>query len=410
VTSRAAVGRDAPLPDRILEDAARRVMLGAARRIRVGCLVVVLPDGSRLVHGDPASPHRGEIRVHDTSAAVRMLLGGEIGAGEAYMDGLWSSPDLPALLRVAALNREALALPQGWWRVPVRLRKTLAHRARRNTIAGSRRNIESHYDLGNDFYRLFLDETLTYSSAVFAAPGQSLADAQRTKYRVMAERAGLRGGEDVLEIGSGWGGFAIHAAGELGCQVTSITVSPAQHQLATERVREAGLADRVSIELRDYREIEGTYDAIVSIEMLEAVGAEYFTTFFEACDRMLRPGGRMSLQVIAFPDVSYEPQRRGANWIQTYIFPGGLLPSLAVIERSLHGTRLLVRHVDASYVLTLQAWRTAFLARLDDVRAMGFDERFIRMWDFYLSISEAGFATGLTQDLQIVLEKGRGLA
>jgi cyclopropane-fatty-acyl-phospholipid synthase len=413
VTSRAAVGRDAPLPDRIIEDAARRVMLGAARRIRVGCLVVVLPDGSRLVHGDPASPHRGEIRVHDTSAAVRMLLGGEIGAGEAYMDGLWSSPDLPALLRVAALNREALALPQGWWRVPVRLRKTLAHRARRNTIAGSRRNIESHYDLGNDFYRLFLDETLTYSSAVFAAPGQSLADAQRTKYRVMAERAGLRGGEDVLEIGSGWGGFAIHAAGELGCQVTSITVSPAQHQLATERVREAGLADRVSIELRDYREIEGTYDAIVSIEMLEAVGAEYFTTFFEACDRMLRPGGRMSLQVIAFPDVSYEPQRRGANWIQTYIFPGGLLPSLAVIERSLHGTQLLVRQVDdiaASYVLTLQAWRTAFLARLDDVRAMGFDERFIRMWDFYLSISEAGFATGLTQDLQIVLEKGRGLA
>jgi cyclopropane-fatty-acyl-phospholipid synthase len=413
MTSRAAAGGESLVPRRILDDAARRAMLGAARRIRVGCLVVVLPDGSRRVYGDPASPEVGEIRVHDTAAAVRMLLGGEIGAGEAYMDGLWSSPDLPALLRVAALNREALALPRGWWRLPLRLQKTLAHRARRNTIAGTRRNIGSHYDLGNEFYRLFLDETLTYSSAVFATPGQSLADAQHNKYRVMAERAGLRGGEHVLEIGSGWGGFALYAAGELGCRVTSITVSPAQHALATERVREAGLADRVSVELCDYREIEGTYDAIVSIEMLEAVGAEYFTTFFEACDRMLRPGGRMSLQVITFPDVSYEPQRRGANWIQTYIFPGGLLPSLAVIEGSLHGTRLLVRQVDdiaASYVLTLQAWRAAFLAHLDEVRAMGFDERFIRMWDFYLAISEAGFATGLTQDLQIVLEKGRGLS
>jgi cyclopropane-fatty-acyl-phospholipid synthase len=413
MTSRAAVGRTPHVPDRILEETARRVMLGAARRIRVGRLAVVLPDGSRRVYGDPASPHVGEIRVHDGAAAVRMLLGGEIGAGEAYMAGLWSSPDLPALLRVAALNREALALPRGWWRLPLRLQKTLAHRARRNTIAGSRRNIEAHYDLGNDFYRLFLDETLTYSSALFTAPDQSLADAQRTKYRVIAERAGLRGGEHVLEIGSGWGGFALHAAGELGCRVTSITVSPAQQQLATERVRAAGLADRVSIELRDYREIEGIYDAIVSIEMLEAVGAEYFPTFFEACDRALGPGGRMSLQVITFPDVSYEPQRRGANWIQSYIFPGGMLPSLAAIERSLHGTHLLVRRVDdiaESYVLTLQAWRAAFLAHLGEVRAMGFDERFARMWDFYLSISEAGFATGLTQDLQIVLEKGRGLA
>jgi cyclopropane-fatty-acyl-phospholipid synthase len=413
VTGRTATGRASRAPDRILEETARRVMLGAARRIRVGRLAIVLPDGSRRVYGDPASPHVGEIRVHDGAAAVRMLLGGEIGAGEAYMDGLWSSPDLPALLRVAALNREALALPRGWWRLPLRLQKSLAHRARRNTVAGSRRNIEAHYDLGNDFYRLFLDESLTYSSAVFTAPDQSLADAQRTKYEIIAERAGLRGGEHVLEIGSGWGGFAIHAAGELGCRVTSITVSPAQQQLATERVRAAGLSDRVSVELRDYRDIEGTYDAIVSIEMLEAVGAEYFATFFEACDRALRPGGRMSLQVIAFPDVSYEPQRRGANWIQTYIFPGGLLPSLAVIERSLHGTHLLVRRVDdiaESYVLTLRAWRTAFLAQLGEARAMGFDERFIRMWNYYLAISEAGFATGLTQDLQIVLEKGRGLA
>jgi cyclopropane-fatty-acyl-phospholipid synthase len=328
------------------------------------------------------------------------------------MDGLWSSPDLPALLKLAARNREALAMPDGWWRVPLRLRRTLVHRARRNTKAGSRRNIEAHYDLGNDFYRLFLDETMTYSSAVFDAPDASLADAQRRKYAQMAERAGLHGGEHVLEIGTGWGGFALYAAGELGCRVTTVTISPSQHRLARERIEAAGLADRVTVELRDYRDIAGTYDAIVSIEMLEAVGAEYYATFFEACDRALRPGGRLSVQVITFPDVSYGAQLRGANWIQTYIFPGGVLPSLAAIESSLHGTSLLVRGVDdiaASYVRTLQAWRSAFLANLGEVRAMGFDERFIRMWDYYLSISEAGFATGITQDLQIVLEKGRGL-
>ena len=412
MSGRIPADRSPGQPARIIDEAARRVMLGAARRIRVGRLAVVLPDGSRRVYGDRTSPHAAEIHVHDPSTALRMLLGGDIGAGEAYMDGLWSSPDLPALLRLAALNREALALPSGWWRLPLRVKKTLAHRARRNTVSGSRRNIEAHYDLGNDFYKLFLDDTMAYSSALFASPDQSLSDAQRNKFRVMAERAGLRGGENVLEIGSGWGGFALYAAGELGCRVTTITVSPAQHRLATERIAAAGLADRVSVELRDYRDIEGVYDAIVSIEMLEAVGAEYYTTFFEACDRALVPGGRLSLQVITFPDVAYEPQRRSANWIQTYIFPGGLLPSLAVIERSLYGTHLLVRDVEdiaSSYVLTLQAWRAAFLGQLDAVRAMGFDERFIRMWDFYLAISEAGFATGVTQDLQIVLQKSRGL-
>jgi cyclopropane-fatty-acyl-phospholipid synthase len=412
VSGRIPAGRTRRLPRRIIDETARRLMLGAARRIRVGRLAVVLPDGSRRVYGDRTSPDAAEIHVHDAAAGARMLLGGDIGAGEAYMDGLWSSPDLPALLRVAALNREALALPKGWWRLPLRLEKTLSHRARRNTVAGSRRNIEAHYDLGNDFYRLFLDETMAYSSAVFASADQPLADAQRNKFRIIAERAGLRGGEHVLEIGSGWGGFALYAAGELGCRVTTITVSPAQHQLATERIAAAGLADRVSVELRDYRDIRGTYDAIVSIEMLEAVGADYYATFFEVCDRALEPGGRMSLQVITFPDVAYEPQRRGANWIQTYIFPGGLLPSLAVIERSLHRTHLLVRDVEdiaPSYVLTLRAWRAAFLGQRDAVRAMGFDERFIRMWDYYLSISEAGFATGVTQDLQVVLEKGRVL-
>jgi cyclopropane-fatty-acyl-phospholipid synthase len=399
--------------DSLLERAAWRVGLAAAERIRVGRLTVVLPDGSRRTYGDPASAMTAEIRIHDREALVRMLVHGETGGGEGYMDGLWSSPDLAGLLRLAALNRERLDLSGGWFRVPAQLGRTLAHRRRRNTKANARRNIAAHYDLGNDFYRLFLDETMTYSSAVFAAPDQALADAQRNKYRIIAEGAGLERGQHVLEIGSGWGGFALYAAGELGCRVTSITISKEQHQLATDRVRAAGLEDLVDVRLQDYRDVRGTYDAIVSIEMLEAVGAAYFATFFKACDAALAPGGRMSLQTITFPDAMYERQLRGANWIQTYIFPGGLCPSLAVIERATRDTRLLVAGVSdiaPDYVRTLRAWRTRFIDQVDAVRAMGFDDRFIRMWEYYLALSEAGFATGISQDLQIVFEKRRGLA
>jgi len=406
-------GRIPAIADTILAGVARRVGPAVGARVRVGCLTVVLPDGSRWVLGDPSSADQGEIHVHDNAALARMLLGGETGGGEAYVDGLWSSPDLAALLRVAALNRDALALSAGWWRAPLQLRRTIAHRLRRNTRQQSRRNIAAHYDLGNDFYELFLDETMTYSSAVFASPDQSLADAQRNKNRLIAQGAGLAAGQHVLEIGSGWGGFALYAAGELGCRVTSITISREQHRLARERVRAAGLQDLVDVQLLDYREITGTYDAIVSIEMLEAVGAEYYETFFETCDAALAPGGRMSLQSITFPDGTYEAQRRGANWIQTYIFPGGLCPSLAVIERATRDTRLLVRSVTdiaPDYVRTLRAWRTRFMEQLEAVRGMGYDDRFVRMWEYYLALSEAGFATGVSQDLQIVLEKRRGLA
>ncbi len=394
----------------VLGTLAQRVTLGFGGQVRVGRLDVVLPDGERRTFGDVSSDRRGEIRVHDSEASVRLLMGGATGAGEAYMDGLWSSPDLTAVLEVGALNRRSAGTSGGWWRAPNRLRWSLTHRARRNTPHGSKRNIAAHYDLGNDFYGLFLDETMSYSSAVFETPGQSLADAQRNKYRIMAERAGLTGGEHVLEIGSGWGGFATYAAGELGCRVTTITVSAAQHALAAERIRAAGLADRVHVRLQDYRDVTGSYDAIVSIEMLEAVGAEFHAAFFQACDRVLTPGGRISLQSITFHEADYEAQLRGVNWIQQYIFPGGVLPSLGAVQRAIEGTQL--RLVDVSdvgphYVTTLRAWRTRFLQHPDAVRAQGFDERFMRMWEYYLAISEAGFSTGVTQDLQMVFVKGR---
>lgn len=396
----------------VLADVAQRVLLGAARRIRVGSLTIVLPDGAQHVFGDPSSDVRGEIVVHDRAALARLLVDGETGAGEAYMDGQWSSPDLAALLLLAALNRQALALTSGWWRAPTQVLRSVAHRLNRNTPNQARKNISSHYDLSNELYALFLDETMTYSSAVFASESQSLADAQRTKYARMASLAGLRGGEHVLEIGSGWGGFALYAAGELGCRVTTITISRAQWSLARERVAEAGLSELVDVQMRDYREVEGQFDAIVSIEMLEAVGHEYFDTFFETCDRVLRPGGRLSLQSITYPDAHYEQQRRGANWIQKYIFPGGLLPSVSVIERSTRNTSLLL--VDAEdiaphYARTLRAWRGRFLSNLDAVRALGFDDRFIRMWDYYLALCAAGFATGIFQDMQLAFDKRNGV-
>jgi cyclopropane-fatty-acyl-phospholipid synthase len=396
----------------LVDRSAERLVTELGRRIGVGRLAVVMPNGTRRTFTGSKPGPSAEIRIHDLDCVWRVVFGGEPGAGDAYVDGSWSSPDLPAALRLAALNREPLGVTRGWLRAPLQLPRTLIHRARRNTISGSRRNIRAHYDLGNDFYRLFLDETMTYSSAVFEAPDQSLADAQRNKYRVVAERAGIQPGMRVLEIGSGWGGFALYAASSLGCDVTSVTVSQAQHDLATQRIVAAGLGNRARIELRDYREIEGTYDAIVSIEMLEAVGAEYYDAFFDACDRALKPGALMSLQSICFPDVAYERQRRGVNWIQLNIFPGGLLPSLAQIERSLHGTRLLIRgtqDIASHYVRTLALWRQNFLVHLPEVRGMSFDERFIRMWDYYLALSEAGFAVGLVQDQQIVFEKGRGI-
>jgi cyclopropane-fatty-acyl-phospholipid synthase len=405
-------GRPTTLIDPVITGLAARVGLAAAARIGTGLLTVRLPDGSQRTFGDSDSDLRGEMHIHDMAALRRLLTGGEVGGGEAYVEGLWSSPDLVSLIRLAVANRESLALSRGWWRMPAKLARTIGHRRNRNTRGGARRNIAAHYDLGNDFYRLWLDETLTYSSAVFDSPEQPLADAQHNKYRLIAQAADLRPGQHVLEIGTGWGGFALYAAGELGCHVTTVTISSAQLELARERVREAGLGDRVDVRLSDYRDISGSYDAIVSIEMLEAVGAEYYRAFFSACDQALAPGGRMAVQVITFPHDAYLAQLGGANWIQRYIFPGGVLPSLAAIHEALEGTRLLitdVRDIRESYAMTLRSWRERFLGRREAVHALGFDDRFIRMWEYYLAISEAGFQTGMTQDLQIGFAKSRGL-
>lgn len=371
---------------------------------RAGRLTVHLPDGARHAFGAADAEPSVHLRVHSPALFRKFALSGDLGAGESYMDGDWSADDLPRLLELVLRNGEALALDSRLSTL-LNLPNDWLHRRRRNTRAGSRRNIRDHYDLGNDFYSLFLDETMTYSSAVFGDTDRPLAEAQREKYRALARRIGLRSGQHVLEIGCGWGGFAELAAREFGARVTGITVSQEQHDYARARIARAGLADRVEILLCDYRDVAGTFDHVVSIEMLEAVGREYWDTFFVSCDRVLARGGRVAVQVITMPDYRFDEYARHCDWIQKYIFPGGLLPSLTELGRAAGRVSALtvtgVDDIGRDYACTLAAWRQAFLRRLPEVRALGFDTRFIRMWDYYLSACEAAFRVRMLGTMQI---------
>ncbi|MDE2837811.1 MAG: cyclopropane-fatty-acyl-phospholipid synthase [Chloroflexota bacterium] len=387
---------------------ARRAFFAAVGSIKLGSLRVDTPNHRSYSFETTTPGPQGVLRIHDESFYRRVITGGEIGFGEAYQDGLCDSPDLVQLLMLAVLNRQAVNLNRGPMRLLSKRANLRLHRSRANTRDQSKDNIHAHYDLGNSFFELFLDETLTYSSAVFAFDGQLLRDAQANKYQRMCEFAGITAGSRVLEIGSGWGGFAIHAAREFGCHVTTVTISQEQFDLATQRIREAGLSDRIDVRLMDYRDVAGSFDSIVSIEMFEAVGAEFFETFFLKCASLLKPGGRLAMQVITVPDRNFAAQKSGVNWIQKYIFPGGVLPSLSAMEQANARTGLVVAsldHIGQHYAVTLRQWRRTFWDRIEDVRALGYDERFVRTWDYYLAACEAGFLTNNTDDLQIVFEK-----
>lgn len=383
-------GRTRPLP------LAARLVLGRLDRIRHGHLVVKLPDGSyRTFAGSGGGTAAvSELEIHRWRFFGRLLRRGDMGAGEAYVDGDWSSPDLVGLTRFF-LDNEAELAPPSLFGAFGRLRDRLTHLLRSNTRTQAKRNIHAHYDLSNELYELFLDPSMTYSSALFDRPGMDLAAAQRRKYQRLAEWAELQPGQHVLEIGCGWGGFAEFAASELGCRVTGITLSEEQASFARRRIEEAGLSDRVQIRVVDYRDVDACFDAVVSIEMLEAVGHRFFDGFFETLDRVLRPGGRVALQTITIPDQIYDRYRRGSDWIRAYIFPGGHLPSLGAIQGSLaRGTGLVISRLDdmaQDYAATLHQWRERFWAQEDRVRDLGFDDRFLRMWDFYLATCEAAF-------------------
>ena len=405
----------APLP-RLVSPAASLLRRAVLARLRATWhqhdpLAFELTDGSHVSLGSGTPVAR--VRVHDDRLFLRLLLRGEMGAGESYVAGEWSSDDLVGVIRLFLRATGARGFESPLTRI-AQLPALVRHRHAANTRAGSERNVHAHYDLGNAFYRLFLDEeTLAYSAAIYpsgpaaaSGPAPSLADAQRAKFDRLCDQLQLSARDHLLEIGCGWGGMAIHSARTRGCRVTAITVSREQHELASRRVAEAGLSDRVRIEYRDYRDLSGTYDKIVSIEMLEAVGYEFLPDYFATCARVLAPGGRIAIQSITMPDDRFEAYRRRVDWMQTYIFPGTLIPSLAAIRAASPQLTLVDAHdIGPSYAPTLAAWRERFLARLPDVRRLGFDAPFIRTWLMYLAFSEAAFAERTLGDHQLLFTR-----
>jgi cyclopropane-fatty-acyl-phospholipid synthase len=385
----------------------RRMIELVLKRIRVGTLVVV-EDGERREYGSGAPI--ATVVVH-SPRTWRMLLHGSRGMADAYADGAWDSPDLVAVIRLAAVNavsldraRRALA--------PVRLPLQRARAlARRSTRVRRRRDIAAHYDLGNELFSRMLDPTMMYSCAVFERPGMGLEEASLRKLERVCEKLGLGPGDRVLEIGTGWGGFAHYAASTRGCHVTTTTISREQHDYALRRVHEAGLSDRVTVLMDDYRDLRGRYDKLVSIEMIEAVGWRQIGDFFAKCSDLLEADGSMLLQAITIDDRAYEVQKAAKSFINTHIFPGGCLPSVEVIAHNVsRRTDMQVVNLEditPHYVLTLQGWREQFLAHSEELETFGYDERFRRLWMLYLCYCEAGFAERRICDLQVVLAKPR---
>ena len=372
-----------------------------------GALDVVLPGGRKLAITGPQPGPTACLVVKDYRFMRRVMVSGVIGFAEGFMAGEWDTPDLPGLLEVFSLNFDRLQrLVQGQpW---VRLINSLLHGLRRNTRRGSRHNIHAHYDLGNAFYGQWLDKSMTYSSALYASPAQPLHEAQEEKYAALARGIGLQPGQSVLEIGCGWGGFAEFAAREVGARVTGLTISAAQHAYASHRLQKAGLADRAEIRFCDYREATGAYDRVVSIEMFEAVGERYWPTFFDRLNERLKPGGRAGLQIITIRDDLFEQYRGRVDFIQKHIFPGGMLPSEARLKRETSRAGLAwsePRRFGRDYALTLSQWDDRFQKAWPTLRLQGFDERFRRLWRFYLAYCEAGFATGRTDVLQVALAR-----
>lgn len=389
------------------ERVARRVVLGLAARARGG-LLVIEEGGRRHVLGDPAGGLRATVTVN-SPRAWPALLSGSLGLGRSYGAGWWDTDDLPALIGICARSLGPLdAARRRIWPLALPLQAG-ADSLRRNTASRARANASAHYDLGNDLYELFLDESLTYSSAIFPRPESTLEEAQEEKLDRACRRIGMRPGHRVLEIGTGWGSLALHAAARHGASVLTTTLAAEQHALATARVRAAGLADRVSVVMQDYRSLEGRFDRLVSLEMVEAVGWRHFDEYFESCSRLLTDDGAMMLQAILIDDRLFEGEKRMRSFANTVVFPGGALPSMASISASLARVTDMrvagLEDITPHYAETLRRWRQRFRARADDVRALGYSEDFVRTWDFYLAFSEAGFRERRLRVAQFVLAK-----
>ncbi|EAQ13573.1 cyclopropane-fatty-acyl-phospholipid synthase [Maritimibacter alkaliphilus HTCC2654] len=378
-----------------------------AQKIGKGRVDFVMPDG-RTFRAEGKEPgHVAEVHIHSDDVFARLVREGDLGFCDSYIEGGWSTPDLQSFLDFIQDGNDVLYAGFNGGGI-IRAYERFRHWLQRNTKKQAKKNISAHYDLGNDFYTLWLDDTMTYSSAYFKTGQESLEKAQEQKYASMIDEMGAQPGDHVLEIGCGWGGFAEYAAKERGLQVTCLTISQEQFNYAVERIEKAGLSDRVTIKLQDYRDETGQYDGIASIEMFEAVGEKYWPVYFETLKKCLKPGKQATLQIITLTERRYERYRKGVDFIQKYIFPGGMLPSKTVLRAEIDKAGLAFRNQIAfgeSYSVTLRRWFDTFNAKWDQIQTMGFDDRFRRMWNFYLAGCAAAFHTGNCDVVQVTVGK-----
>jgi cyclopropane-fatty-acyl-phospholipid synthase len=396
-------------PPNLLEKFAMSRVFLLLSKLNKGRIKIILPDKNELVFGLANSADEGVVIIRSYSAFIKILKSGDIGFGDSYVEGGWETPDLGAVLKVLTMNLDTVDDRTLIWSWIGRFTNILRHVSRFNSVKNSRSNIQRHYDLSNDLFRSFLDKSMTYSCAIFKNENDSLEDAQKEKIRELIAKADLKPTDRVLEIGCGWGSFAIMAAKEIGCHVTGITISEEQRDFVVKRVKDLGLDSKVNIQLLDYRKLEGEFDKIVSIEMIEAVGHKYLGTFFRVCDRLLKPNGKIVIQAITIPDQRYTWYRFGCDWIQRHIFPGGSCPSLKVLNSAVSkNSSLVVKRVEnfgVHYALTLREWRKRFLNSFEDTRSLGFDDRFKRLWTYYLTYCEEGFSCKAIDTLHLVLER-----
>jgi cyclopropane-fatty-acyl-phospholipid synthase len=392
-----------------LDGLGRKLVLKQLQQLETGSLTLVDGDDTRRFGSRTESGVQATIRVVDPRFYSEIAFGGSIGGGEAYMHGYWQCDDLVALIRLLLQNRHVIdGMEDGFARFKAPFQK-LFHWINRNTHEGARRNISAHYDLGNDFFGLWLDETMMYSSAIFEREDMSLHEAQLARLDHICRKLDLGPDDHVVEIGTGWGGFALHAVRNYGCRVTTTTISREQYELAAARVAEAGLEDRITLLQDDFRDLEGQFDKLVSIEMIEAIDHDLFAAYFSKCSELLKPTGAMLIQAITIADQRYEDYRRSIDFIQRYIFPGSGLPSSAVMTDAVAehtDMRLLgLEDIGLHYATTLRHWRRNFFDRIEEVRAMGYPDPFIRMWEYYLSYCEGAFLERAISDVQILFTK-----
>ena len=389
---------------------ARKALLGRLQKITFGEIRITDNLGD-LRFGDPQQPQdpRVQIEVVDPRFYSEVVFGGTVAAGEAYMQGDWRCSNLTDLIRIMVRNRQVLDDLQGPLTGFKDILLRLVHWFNRNTQAGSRRNIKAHYDLGNDMFETFLDPSMMYSSAYYPEHGSTLDQAAEAKLKRICDKLQLCSDDHVIEIGTGWGGFAIYAASHYGCRVTTTTISQQQHAMAKQRIADAGLEDKITLLMEDYRDLEGCYDKLVSIEMIEAVGHQYLDTYFAKCSSLLKPEGIMLIQAITIADQNYDRAIKSVDFIQRFIFPGGFIPSVSAITSSVKkATDMRLFHLEdigPHYATTLEHWRQRFFDNIEKIKAMGYSDEFVRMWEFYLCYSEGGFIERVLGDAQLVFIK-----